>query len=93
MRSFFVLLAAVGLSTVAFAGGSRAESGWWEPPDDRSAAAPQEGDKSPLMVSLTEMKWVDLPERKGMQYALITGDPKTGPYTQMRKVPAGTDNP
>ena len=28
-----------------------------------------------------------------MQFALLSGDPKTGAYTQMRKVPAGTDNP
>jgi hypothetical protein len=57
-----------------------------------SAAIPKEGDKAPMMVSLAEMKWVELPERKGMQFALLSGDPKTGAYTQMRKVPAGTDN-
>ena len=45
------------------------------------------------MVSFTDLKWVELPERKGMQFALLSGDPKTGPYTQIRKVPAGTDNP
>ena len=49
--------------------------------------------KIPFMVSFTELKWVELPERKGMQFALLSGDPKTGPYTQIRKVPAGTDNP
>ena len=52
----------------------------------------QEG-KTPFMVSLTDMKWVELAERKGMQFAILSGDPKTGSYTQMRKVPAGTDNP
>ena len=45
------------------------------------------------MVSFTDLKWVELPERKGMQFALLSGDPKTGPYTQIRKVPAGPDNP
>jgi hypothetical protein len=49
--------------------------------------------KTPFMVSFTELKWVELPERKGMQFATLSGDPKTGPYTQIRKVPAGTDNP
>ena len=49
--------------------------------------------KVPFMVSFTDMKWVELAERKGMQFAILSGDPKTGPYTQMRKVPAGTDNP
>ena len=49
--------------------------------------------KVPLMVSLTDLEWVELPERKGMQFALLSGDPKTAAYTQIRKVPAGTDNP
>ena len=45
------------------------------------------------MASFTDLKWVELPERKGMQFAVLSGDPKVGPYTQIRKVPAGTDNP
>lgn len=48
--------------------------------------------KAPLMVSLTDLKWTELPERKGMEFAILSGDPKTRSYTQMRKVPAGTDN-
>jgi quercetin dioxygenase-like cupin family protein len=52
----------------------------------------QEG-KAPFMVSFADLKWVDLPERKGMQFAVLSGDPKTGAYSQIRKVPAGTDNP
>jgi len=51
------------------------------------------GGKAPLMVSFTDLKWTELPERKGMQFAILSGDPKKGAYTQMRKVPAGTDNP
>ena len=50
-------------------------------------------DSVPFMVSFTDLKWVELPERKGMQFALLSGDPKTGAYTQIRKVPASTDNP
>ena len=49
--------------------------------------------KAPLMVSFTDLKWVELPERKGMQFAVLSGDPKTGSYTQIRRVPGGTDNP
>ena len=45
------------------------------------------------MVSPADLKWTALPERPGMQFAVLTGDPKTGAYTQMRKVPGGTDNP
>ena len=55
-------------------------------------ASPKEESRTPLMVSFTDLKWVELPERKGMHFAILSGDPKTGPYTQMRKVPAGTDN-
>lgn len=47
---------------------------------------------APMMVSFSDLKWTALPERPGMQFALLSGDPKTGAYTQMRKVPAGTDN-
>ena len=54
--------------------------------------AEREG-SSPLMVSYAELKWVELPELKGNQFATLSGDPKTGPFTQMRRVPAGTDNP
>jgi quercetin dioxygenase-like cupin family protein len=48
---------------------------------------------SPLMVSYAELKWIELPEVKGTQFAVLSGDPRTGPYMQMRRVPAGTDNP
>ena len=82
MKRFLAMLAAVSLSTAALAD---------ETP--KPAAAPKEGGTSPLMVSFTDLKWTELPERKGMQFAVLSGDPKTGAYTQMRKVPAGTDNP
>ena len=50
---------------------------------------PQEGgqkpeSKTPLMVSFTDLKWVELPERKGMQFAVLLGDAKIGPYKQIR---------
>jgi hypothetical protein len=77
MRGFFVILTAVCYWTPILA----------------DEAVPKEGDKPPLMVSFTDLKWTELPERKGMQFALLSGDPKKGEYTQMRKVPAGPDNP
>ena len=49
--------------------------------------------EAPMMVSFKDLKWTELPERPGMQFAVLSGDPKTGGYTQIRKVPAGTDNP
>jgi hypothetical protein len=80
MSRLFPVLAAASLVTAAC---ERA---------DRPAAAANEGG-TPMMVSFTDLKWTELPERKGMQFAVLSGDPKTGEYTQMRKVPAGTDNP
>jgi hypothetical protein len=59
---------------------------------DKSAANSKSSD-TPMMVSFTELKWTELPERKGMQFSVLSGDPKTGAYAQIRKVPAGTDNP
>ena len=81
MNKFFAVLAAVTLSTAALADEAA-----------RPVAAAKE-DGTPLMVSFTDLKWTELPERKGMQFAVLSGDPKKGAYTQMRKVPAGTDNP
>ena len=57
------------------------------------SAADRGAGQTPVMVSFTDLKWVELPERKGMQFAVLSGDPRTGAYTQVRKVPAGTDNP
>ncbi len=73
MKSLLVMLMAASLSTALFA---------------QQVAAPRAASKdrkSPLMISFAELKWTELPERKGMQFALLSGDPKTGAYTQMRK--------
>ena len=58
-----------------------------------AAAEPPRKPEVPLMVSPADLVWTALPERPGMQFSVLTGDPKTGAYTQLRKVPAGTDNP
>jgi quercetin dioxygenase-like cupin family protein len=81
MNRLFVMMVAVSMSTVALADEAA-----------RPAAVGKEGG-TPLMVSYTDLKWTELPERKGMQFAVLSGDPKKGEYTQMRKVPAGTENP
>ena len=80
MKRFLAMLMVVTVSTMV------AEE-TPKPAPTKDAAA------TPMMMSLTDMKWTELPERKGMQFAILSGDPKTGAYTQMRKVPAGTDNP
>ena len=82
MNVLWVTLASVCLGTAALA-----QEG------ATPAAATEQGDSRPLMVSFAELTWTELPERKGMQFAVLSGDPTKGEYTQMRKVPAGTDNP
>lgn len=77
MKIVFLILAVVLLATPVLSG------------EDSQ----KQENKAPLMMSLADLNWTELPERKGMQFAVLSGDPKAGEYTQMRKVPAGTDNP
>src|SRR4029453_12928792 len=81
MNRFFLVMAAIAFSMSSCA--------------TREGKSPRAANEQPLplMVSFEDLKWTELPERKGMQFAVLSGDPKTGPYTQIRKVPAGTDNP
>lgn len=79
MNNLFAMLAAMALSTAALA-------------QEMTKPAAKEG-VTPMMVAFTDLKWTELTERKGMQFAVLSGDPKKGEYTQMRKVPAGTANP
>jgi hypothetical protein len=86
MRRFLVIVAAVGLTLAALVINQQNHT-------NAQNTAPKQDAKVPMMVSFDDMKWTALPERPGMQFAVLSGDPKTGAYTQMRKVPAGTDNP
>ena len=90
---FFVILGAVSLLLVTFAINQKQPTQAQGRNTKTASTGGQEKETStPMMVSFSELKWTALPERPGMQFALLSGDPKTGPYTQMRKVPAGTDN-
>jgi quercetin dioxygenase-like cupin family protein len=60
---------------------------------EAARAAADEGKPAPMMVSFTDLKWTEVPQRKGMQMSVLSGDPNTAEYTQVRRVPAGTDNP
>src|SRR4026207_1262007 len=92
MKSF-VILGAVSLLLVTLAINQKEPAQAQERNTKTASTGGQEKETStPMMVSFSELKWTALPERPGMQFALLSGDPKTGPYTQMRKVPAGTDN-
>ena len=55
-------------------------------------AAQERVETRPLLVSFSELEWTALPERPG-QSSVLSGDPKVGAYPQIRKVPAGLDNP
>src|SRR5687768_14589127 len=81
MNRFFLVLAVITLSMASCA------------TREGKPATTANEHRTPLMVSFTDLKLTELPERKGMQFAVLSGDPKTGAYTQIRKVPAGTDNP
>lgn len=93
MNRFFLTLAALSLPAAALATPQKPTEAQQAEPQPTPAATPEAGGKAPMMVSLAEMKRVELPERKGMQFALLSGGPGKGAYTQMRKVPAGTDDP
>jgi len=82
MKKFFVMLAVVSLTAVLLAGMV-----------PTPGAATQDSENTPLMVAFADLKWTKLPEREGMMFSVLSGDPTKGEYTQMRKVPAGTNNP
>jgi quercetin dioxygenase-like cupin family protein len=46
-------------------------------------------DAKPLIVPAVSAKWVDNPAIKGAQIAVLTGDPKAGAYSALKKLPAG----
>lgn len=82
MKRLTVVLVAASLSAFVLS---------LKPPD--SSATTQDSDNAPLMVAFADMKWTKLPEREGMMFSVLSGDPTKREYTQMRMVPAGTDNP
>lgn len=81
MKRSFAVVVVVSFSAAVLAAGMT-----------KLGARTQQRDQTPLMVAFADLKWTELPERKGMQFAVLSGDPSKGEYTQMRKVPAGTDN-
>jgi hypothetical protein len=92
MNRLFILLVAVTIYAAAIVSLQEPSKAQKAEPQPAVTAMTDKDSKVPMMVSFTELKWVELPERKGMQFALLSGDPKQGAYTQMRKVPAGTNN-
>ena len=89
----FMILALVAFLVVSFAISKKASTKAQERNTKPASIGEQKEETTPpMMVAFSDLKWSALPERPGMQFATLSGDPKTGAYTQMRKVPAGTDN-
>ena len=80
MKKLFVVLAA-SVATIALAHVAA------------RVAAQESATKAPVMVSSSDLKWIDLTEKKEMQYVVISGDHQKEAYTEMRKVRAGYDSP
>jgi quercetin dioxygenase-like cupin family protein len=49
--------------------------------------------KEAVVMAADELKWVDVPEAKGVQMAMVKGDPMKGAYQGFVKFPAGTMHP
>ena len=62
---------------------------FWRPCSLKRTVSQQESKAPFMLVSFTDLKWVDLPERKGMQFACISGDPKQGHIRKFAKSPPG----
>jgi hypothetical protein len=56
-------------------------------------APKQHNRQAPRMMAFADLEWTELPEKKGVVFAALSDDPRTGEYTLIRKVHAGTDNP
>lgn len=78
MRNLLATLAAVCLWSSVVAG---------------EGAPKQHNRQAPRMMAFADLKWTELPENKGVVFAALSDDPRTGEYTLIRKVHAGTDNP
>ena len=49
--------------------------------------------KTPKTVTPADLKWTDVPNRKGVQSATLWGNPNKGAHGRFIKFAGGTDNP
>ncbi len=83
-RYMLRVLAVAGLSVLSMAGLSGAQA--------EKAAKPAAGKKAVLRAA-SEMKWVDVPDAKGVQQAVVWGNAQKGAHGSFAKLTAGTDIP
>ncbi len=93
MHRFFLLLTAAVLAALTIAIPRSLSEAAQTAKDQPACAASIPTDKGALMRSFDDLKWTVLPENPRMEFASLTGDHTKGPYTQMRRVRAGTDMP
>lgn len=67
MNRIFAGLAVLSLSAIVFA-----------ETVNTPGLATQDDDNAPLMVAFADLKWTKLPERPGMMFAVLSGDPTKG---------------
>src|SRR5689334_8966761 len=84
MKQNILLLVVAGLS---FTPGAGLFAGQAE-----KAAKPAPAKKAVLRAA-SEMKWVDIPEAKGAQQAVVWGNPQKGPHSSFAKFAGGTELP
>lgn len=49
--------------------------------------------KKAILRAASEMRWVDIPEAKGAQQAVVSGNPQKGAHSSFSKFPGGTEIP
>ena len=49
--------------------------------------------KKAVLRAASEMKWVDIPEAKGAQQAVVSGNPQKGAHSSFAKFAGGTEIP
>jgi quercetin dioxygenase-like cupin family protein len=49
--------------------------------------------KKAVLRAASEMKWVDIPEAKGAQQAVVSGNPQKGAHSSFAKFAGGTELP
>jgi quercetin dioxygenase-like cupin family protein len=55
----------------------------------RAERASAQGAKSAIVWPIADIKWMDNPAIKGGKIAVLWGDPKTGGYGSLKKLPGG----
>src|SRR5258708_26366986 len=85
------ILAGLCLATAALADEpAKAEA---KPAEGAAKPAAAKKAKAPMMIAPADLKWIDIPNMKGRQFAPIWGDAEKGAHGRFIKFAAGTDNP